>query len=67
MDQSSAITLLFDFFSMESRNLYESFKNAGVSFTAAVIEDDGFLPDDVVSVEAAENRSDPPSPITELV
>lgn len=50
MDQSSAITLLFDFFSMESRNLYESFKNAGVSFTAAVIEDDGFLPDDVVSV-----------------
>ena len=44
MDQSSAITLLFDFFSMESRNLYESFKNAGVSFTAAVIEDDGFLP-----------------------
>ena len=50
MDQSSTITLLFDFFSMESRNLYESFKNAGVSFTAAVIEDDGFLPDDVVSV-----------------
>ena len=50
MDQSSAITLLFDFFSMESRNLYESFKNAGVSFTAAVIEDDGFLLDDVVSV-----------------
>lgn len=35
---------------MESRNLYESFQNAGASFTAAVIEDDGFLPDGVVSV-----------------
>lgn len=50
MDQSSKITLLFDSFSMESRNLYESFVNAGASFTAAVVEDDGFLPDGVVSV-----------------
>lgn len=50
MDQSSKITLLFDSFSMESRNLYESFQNAGASFTAAVIEDDGFLPDNVTSV-----------------
>lgn len=34
MDQSSKIVLLFDRFSMESRNLYESFENAGISFTA---------------------------------
>lgn len=50
MDQSSKIVLLFDRFSMESRNLYESFENAGISFTAAVVEDDGFLPDGVTSV-----------------
>lgn len=50
MDQAAEITLLFDNFSMESRNLYESFCNAGIRFTAAVVEDDGFLPDDVCSV-----------------
>ena len=41
MDQSSKIVLLFDYFSMESRNLYESFTNVGIPFTAAVVEDDG--------------------------
>lgn len=50
MDQTSKITLLFDQFTQESRNLYESFLNAGADFTAAVIEDDGFLPDGVQSV-----------------
>lgn len=50
MDQTSKITLLFDQFSQESRNLYESFQNAGADFTAAVIEDDGFLPEGVASV-----------------
>ncbi len=48
--ETGKITLLFDTFSNESRNLYESFKNTGADFTAAVIEDDGFLPDDVTSV-----------------
>ena len=38
MDQSSKIVLLFDYFSMESRNLYESFTNVGIPFTAAVVE-----------------------------
>ena len=47
---ADGITLLFDTFSGESRNLLESFKNAGAAFHAAVIEDDGFLPDDVMSV-----------------
>lgn len=50
MDQASKITLLFDSFGMESRNLYESFVNAQIPFTAAVVEDDGFLPDGVTSV-----------------
>lgn len=44
------ITLLFDDFSDESKNLLESFENAGIDFTAAAIEDDGFLPDDVTSI-----------------
>ena len=46
---AKGITLLFDTFSGESRNLLDSFKNAGAAFHAAVIEDDGFLPDDVMS------------------
>ena len=48
--EAVGITLLFDTFSGESKNLLESFKNAGAAFHAAVIEDDGFLPDDVMSV-----------------
>ena len=48
--EAVGITLLFDTFSLESKNLLESFKNAGAAFHAAVIEDDGFLPDDVMSV-----------------
>ena len=47
---ADGITLLFDTFSGESKNLLESFKNAGAAFHAAAIEDDGFLPDDVMSV-----------------
>ncbi len=49
MDRTSKITLLFDTFSTESRNLYESFRNAGIDFIAAVIDDDGFLPESVLS------------------
>ena len=50
MDQPAKITLLFDTFSAESRNLYESFQNAGIHVAAAVIEDDGFLPEGILSV-----------------
>ena len=37
---ADGITLLFDTFSGESKNLLESLKNAGAAFHAAVIEDD---------------------------
>lgn len=50
MDKTSGITLLFDTFSGESQNLYESFCNAGADFNGVVIEDDGFLPEDILSV-----------------
>lgn len=43
------ITLFFDTFSTESKNLFESFRIAGVDFQAVVIEDDGFLPDGIIS------------------
>ena len=36
--EAVGITLLFDTFSGESKNLLESFKNAGAAFHAAVIE-----------------------------
>lgn len=50
MDQTiNRITLLFDSFSQESRNLYESFKNSNIKVNTVVIDDDGFLPDDVIS------------------
>ena len=48
--EAVGITLLFDTFSGESKNLLESFKNTGAVFHAAAIEDDGFQPDDVMSV-----------------
>ncbi len=44
------IILLFDNYSMDSQNLHTSFKLAGYECPAAVIEDDGFLPDEVMSV-----------------
>lgn len=44
------IILLFDEYSADSRNLHTSFKLAGYDCPAVVIEDDGFLPDDVTSV-----------------
>lgn len=51
MDRAVEIkrTLLFDTFSDESKNLLESFKNAKIPVTAAVVEEDGFLPDGVIS------------------
>lgn len=44
------IILLFDFFNRGSSDLFESFKNAGVACEAVVINDDGFLPEDVTNV-----------------
>ena len=44
------IVLLFDRYSSDSRDLHESFKRAGYDLSVVVIEEDGFLPDDVISV-----------------
>ena len=42
--------LLLDNYDQDSRNLHLSFKAAGFEYPAVVIEDDGFLPDDVTAV-----------------
>ncbi len=42
--------LLFDHYGADSENLYTSFELAGFHFPAAVIEDNGFLPENVISV-----------------
>ena len=42
--------LLFDNYGQESQSLHTSLKMAGYNCPAVVIEDEGFLPDDVVSV-----------------
>lgn len=44
------IVLLFDNYMPDSRNLHISFRRAGYDCDVAVIEDDGFLPDGVLSV-----------------
>ena len=44
------IVLLFDTYTTASRDLYTSFKTAGYQVQAVVMNDDGFLPDDVMSV-----------------
>lgn len=48
--KASEIILLFDNYSLDSQNLHMSFKMAGKEYPAFVIEDDGFLPEDVMSV-----------------
>lgn len=50
MDTAAKITLLFDTFSEQSQNLYNSFRLADRKFQAVVIEDDGFLPEGILSV-----------------
>ena len=42
--------LLFDHYGQDSQSLHTSFRLAGFNLPAAVIEDDGFLPQDVMSV-----------------
>ena len=44
------VVLLFENYFQESKKLHTSFKLSGKSYQAVVIEDDGFLPDDVESV-----------------
>lgn len=44
------IVLLFDNYFQESQNLHASFRQAGYECPAVVIEDDGFLPEDVISI-----------------
>lgn len=44
------VVLLLDNFGIESQNLYASFKQAKKDYPVAVIEDNGFLPEDVISV-----------------
>jgi accessory Sec system glycosyltransferase GtfB len=46
----SDIMLLLDNYGQESQNLHTSFRLAGCNIPAVVIEDDGFLPDGVLSV-----------------
>ena len=48
--EADNVVLLFDNYLSDSQNLHTSFKQAGKSYPVAVIEDDGFLPDDVTSV-----------------
>ena len=49
-NQSEQIVLLFDYYGQGSKDLHTSFKKAGYDFPAVVIEDDGFLPEGVISV-----------------
>ena len=44
------MVLLFDTYSLESQDLLTSFRRAGYDCPAAVIGEDGFLPEDVMSV-----------------
>lgn len=48
--ESSEIILLFDSYSIDSQNLHKSFRMSGLNYPAVVIEDGGFLPEDVTSV-----------------
>lgn len=47
---SENVVLLFDSYHADSKSLHESFKLAGCFYPAIVIEEDGFLPEDVQSV-----------------
>ncbi len=50
MGKTHEITLLFDSYSAESANLYASFVNSGIEVNAVSVEDNGFLPQEIVSV-----------------
>lgn len=44
------VVLLFDDYNTDSQSLHASFQSVGCSYPTIVIEDNGFLPDDVISV-----------------
>lgn len=46
----TATLLLMDVFSEESERLYTSLKQSGLKFQAVVLQDDGFLPEGILSV-----------------
>lgn len=48
--ETDKIILLFDHYGLDSRNLHNSFKLTGRDYPVVIIEDDGFLPEDVMSV-----------------
>lgn len=48
--KQSDVVLLFEQYHAESQNLHTSFKLAGKNYPTVVIDDDGFLPGDVISV-----------------
>ncbi|MCR5784715.1 MAG: accessory Sec system glycosylation chaperone GtfB [Eubacterium sp.] len=49
-NRADNIVLLFDYYGDESQMLHTSFLEAGYNLPAVVINDDGFLPDDLISV-----------------
>lgn len=48
--EADNVVLLLDNYLSDSQNLHTSFRQAGKNYPVAVIEDDGFLPDEVTSV-----------------
>lgn len=48
--KSDDVILLFDTYSKDSEKLHKSFQLAGKEYPVVVIEDDGFLPEGVISV-----------------
>ena len=49
-DKSDHIILLFDTYTKESEKLHTSFLLSGCDYPVVCIEDDGFLPENVISV-----------------
>ena len=49
-NRTKEIVLLFENYLEDSKKLHTSFKMSGKSYPAVVIDDNGFLPDDVESV-----------------
>lgn len=49
-NKTDNVVLLFDVYNQDSQNLHTSFQLAGKEYMAAVIDDDGFLPEGVISV-----------------
>lgn len=50
LTRTEQVVLLFDSYSDDSKKLHTSFKLAGKNYLAVVLEEDGFLPDGVISI-----------------